>query len=657
MSNGQNEDNDNKNQRDLPTPGGNSWRFIVPIVLVLIAFSLFANLFRSAGTGPQISYTEFRNNLERGNVVRVTVQGERIEGLLKGTSTVAAEGGSRSFTTYIPSFGDPQLMELLEENNVIVQTEPADQMSFLGLLLSILPYVLMVWIMFSLFRAMRGQGRNLFSVGQNKAKQYDAKQERTLFKDVAGLEGAKEEVMEIVDFLKEPQRFQKMGASTPKGVLLVGPPGTGKTLIARAIAGEAGVPFFSISGSDFMEMFVGVGASRVRNLFKEAKTKAPSIVFIDEIDSIGRHRGAGLGGGHDEREQTLNQLLSELDGFEQNDRTIIIAATNRPDILDPALLRPGRFDRKITIGLPTVDEREAILKIHARSKPMDTDVNMKRVAQNTTGFSGADLRNLLNEAALLAARNRQQTVTEADISDARDKVLMGLERRNLHVTDQERRIIAYHEAGHALTAALLPDTEPVYKVTIVPRDRAMGVTQQMPDRERYLYSKEYLDQRITVMLGGRAAEELVFDSFTSGAENDLKQATGIARRMVTEWGMSDKLGHVALSDGDQDVFLGEQLAKQRFHSEQTAREVDEEVRGILHSGYERGCDLLRRNRAKLDKLAEDLLSNEEVSGDQVKELIAGGPPDKRDDYAAGDDAADGDSPDGSSPDDGGGTPE
>ncbi|MFP4115111.1 MAG: ATP-dependent zinc metalloprotease FtsH [Spirochaetota bacterium] len=619
------QDENDRNDQDQgegqgPRPSFN-WRLIVPLVLIFVLLSTFINLFQGAGSGEEITYSQFKQLVSQGEIRSVTIQGDRVTGRSTAEDAPTGLGGRTGFTTYVPRFGDPELLTLLEENNVEIDTRPSDQPSFFGVLISILPYIFLLWIFFSLFRNIRGQGRGIFQVGENKAKLYEQTKERTTFSDVAGLEGAKEEVMEIVDFLKDPSRYRELGARSPKGILLVGPPGTGKTLIARAIAGEAGVPFFSMSGSDFMEMFVGVGASRVRNLFRDAKKKSPSIIFIDELDSIGRHRGAGLGGGHDEREQTLNQMLSELDGFEQNESTVVIAATNRPDILDPALLRPGRFDRQVTIPMPTKSEREEILIVHAREKPMDPSVDLGKVATRTIGFSGAELQNLLNEAALQAARRRAKTITDEDIDMARDRLMMGLERRSIKMTDRERRITAYHEAGHAITAALLPNMDPVTKVTIVPRGRALGVTQLEQAEERYNYSREYLEDMLSMMLGGRAAEMLTFNSMTSGAADDLKRATETARQMVSMWGMSDNLAHIALGEGDRDVFLGEQLSRQRSYSEATAREIDEEVKSILRRAFTRSEDLLRENKRALDELAELLLEQEQVSGAKVKELV------------------------------------
>ncbi|MBN2554123.1 MAG: ATP-dependent zinc metalloprotease FtsH, partial [Spirochaetales bacterium] len=464
------------------------------------------------------------------------------------------------------------------------------------------------------------QGQSMFNIGKSQAKLYQRKKESTTFQDVAGIESAKRELQEIVEFLKNPKMFERTGAKNPKGVLLVGPPGAGKTLLARAVAGEAEVPFYSITGSDFMEMFVGVGASRVRNLFRDAKKNAPSIVFIDELDSIGRHRGAGLGGGHDEREQTLNQLLSEMDGFEPNQSTIVMAATNRPDILDPALLRPGRFDRRITVDLPTMKDREEILRIHARGKPLSKDVEMERAARSTPGFSGADLENLLNEAALIAARKKKSAVGMEDINEAFDKILLGLERSNMALTEEEKRTLAYHEGGHALLAVLLANTDPIHKVTIIPRARSMGVTQQLPERDKYIYGKEYLLDRIAVMMGGRAAEELKIGTVTSGAENDLKQATRLARKMVLDWGMSEKLQHRALGSQRQNVFLGEEIGQPREYSEATAREIDEEVAKILSRAYSRAVSALSEEEDALDRIAAALLEKEVLDGREVEQL-------------------------------------
>lgn len=575
----------------------------------------------------EIDYSEFRQQLKAGNVKQVTVSGEQIQGTFKesipepGTENKEEPTKFTDFVTYLPSFGDDTLLSLLETQKVEVTAQPKTDLSILAILINILPFVLLIGLGYLFLSRMRNQGQQIFSVGKSKARLYDQEQEHTTFDDVAGAKGAKVELQEIVDFLKEPDRFEKLGGETPTGVLLVGPPGTGKTLLARAVAGEASVPFFNISGSDFMEMFVGVGASRVRDLFNEAKKAAPCIIFIDELDSIGRRRGAGLGGGHDEREQTLNQLLSELDGFEPTQNVIVMAATNRPDILDPALLRPGRFDRQITVDLPTVKSRTDILKIHARNKPLGQDVDLTKIARGAPGFSGADLKNMLNEAALLAARKNKDVIQAEDIEEARDKILMGLEREGLNLTTEEQKLIAYHEAGHAVTAAVLPYADPVHKVTIIPRGRAMGVTQQLPDQEKYIYPQEYMLDRLAVMMGGRAAENLVLGTLTSGAENDLKQATQLARKMVLDWGMRERLGHVAWGGEREQVFLGEEIAHRREYSETTAYEIDEEIKTILEEAYQKAYDTLKERRKGLDKIAEALLAVEELQGEDVLSLL------------------------------------
>ena len=596
-----------------------NWRLIVPLIIIFVLVPTLINLFQGSG-GQAITYNRFKQLIEQGQITAISVRDEQINGTVGDQPTTFGTGGA-TYTTYLPPWGDPELPQLLQENNVSIQVQPPNQPSLLGIVLSLLPYLILLWIFFSMFRNMRGQGRGIFQVGENKAKLYDQSKEKTTFSDVAGLEGAKEEVMEIVDFLRDPKRYTSLGARSPKGILLVGPPGTGKTLIARAIAGEAGAPFFSMSGSDFMEMFVGVGASRVRNLFKDAKAKAPSIIFIDELDSIGRHRGAGVGGGHDEREQTLNQMLSELDGFEQNESTVVIAATNRPDILDPALLRPGRFDRQIEIPMPTKEEREQILKVHAAKKPLEPGVDLSKVAGRTIGFSGAELQNLLNESALFAARRRSKTIRMDDVDQAWDRIIMGLERKSLKMNDHERKVTAYHEAGHAITSAILPQLDPISKVSIVPRGRALGVTVSEPAEERYNYTRSYLESMIAMNLGGRAAEMLVFQEMTNGAANDLKTCTSIAQQMVSMWGMSDNMAHIALGEGDRNVFLGEQLSRQRSYSEATAREIDEEVMAILRHGYETAERILTDHRDQLDALAMRLLEKEQVSGTEVLEVL------------------------------------
>jgi cell division protease FtsH len=576
----------------------------------------------------QIDYSEFRQQVRAGNVERVTVTGQRLEGQLAEEAERTTDSGETvtydAFITYLPSFGDDELLPLLESQGVQVNAEPESEFSLINLLINFLPIIAIIGFGYLMFSQMRGRGQDalsIFSMRESQAELYDRRKERTTFNDVAGLKGPKTELREIIAFLKHPDRFQRLGGEIPTGVLLVGPPGTGKTLLARAVAGEADVPFFSITGSNFMEMFVGVGASRVRDLFEEAKEASPSIVFIDELDSIGRRRGAGVGGGHDEREQTLNQLLAEMDGFEPHEDVIVVGATNRPDILDKALLRPGRFDRRITVDLPMLNDREKILEIHARNKTLAEDVELERIARGTPGFSGADLENLLNEAALLAARKDKDAIEQEDIEEARDKVMMGLERESMALTDEECKLLAYHEAGHAVLAAVLPHADPIHKVTIVPRGRAMGVTQQLPERERYIYRREYMLDRLAVMMGGRASEHVVLDTQTSGAEDDLKQATRLARKMVLSWGMSEKLGHLAFGGDQQQVFLGEEIAQRREYSEETAREVDEEIKAILGRAFDHAVSTLEEHRDALDRLVEALVEKEEIPGQEVVEII------------------------------------
>ena len=609
-------------------PGGAGVRpgltrvFLWLLLLMIVAPVIVRWL--GGGRGEQIPYTEFRELVRTGEVAEVTVRDEAIFGRLTrevADGKDADADAERDFVTYLPTFGDDELMAMLEESGVEVTTEPSSDGSFSLLLFSLLPVLLLVGLGWMLFRRMGQQGQQMFQVGRSSAKLYDRSKEDTTFDDVAGAEGAKAELREIIDYLKEPGRSRRLGGKPPRGVLLVGPPGTGKTLLARATAGEADVPFFIITGSDFMEMFVGVGASRVRNLFKEARRASPAIVFIDELDSIGRTRGAGLGGGHDEREQTLNQLLSEMDGFEAHEDVIVMAATNRPDILDPALLRPGRFDRRIVVEAPGKGARIEILKVHAREKPLAADVNLEEVARGTPGFSGADLENLLNEAALLAARKNKQKIDRASINEARDKIMLGLEREGLALTDDDCRLLAFHEAGHAVVAAVLPHADPVHKVSIVPRGQAMGVTQQLPEKDPYILAREVLLDRMAVLLGGRAAEKMVLDTATSGAENDLKEAVRLARTMVLDWGMSDSLPNLALGGRREHVFLGEQIAQQRDYSEKTGDLVDEEIRRMVDEAFGRTTGILEEHREGLDRLAEALLEREELEGDEVLELV------------------------------------
>jgi len=610
-----------------PSPAvlGRNRAFLWILLLTLAAIWIWRP-FAPDAEWRSIPYSEFRALVDEGEVERVRVKGSEIRGELRQEVERSFPEFDEPVTfdrlvTHVPSFGDDQLLSRLEAQGVEVRTEPESDFAWWLILVYLLPVVLIIFLFLFLYRGMQSQGQKMMSIGKSRARAYERTEEATTFDDVAGQEGAKQELEELVAFLKDPTRFEKLGGEVPRGFLLVGPPGTGKTLMARAVAGEAGVPFFHMSGSDFMEMLVGVGASRVRHLFEEAKAAAPAIIFIDELDSVGRKRGAGLGGGHDEREQTLNQLLSEMDGFEANQGVVVLAATNRPDILDPALLRPGRFDRRVTMDLPTRDDREAILRIHARHKPLTPEVDLAQIARGTPGFSGADLRNLLNEAALLAARREQDRITPREVDDARDKIMMGLERKGVLLTETERRLLAYHEAGHAVTAALLPDADPVHKVSIVPRGRAMGVTQQLPLRDRYLYSRDFLRNQLVILLGGRAAEELVMDTQTSGAEDDLRRASQLARKMVLSWGMSEKFGRIASGGAQEQVFLGEEITQRRELSDATAREADREVRSIVEEAFERSRSLLEENRQGLDALAEELLSQEEVDGARVLELL------------------------------------
>ncbi len=594
------------------------WLFILFILLGPWIASLFSP------KGFAISYSAFRSQLEAGNVQKVIVQGEKISGELKNPVQEKTTDGKsatyKQFLTYVPSFGDNNLLPLLEAQKVDVVTLPRKDMSWWGeILAGMLPFLILIGLgAFLLRRGGLGGSQGIFSFVGSRAHLYERRKERTTFQDVAGAHGAKIELQEIIEYLRDPARIQRLGGKAPKGVLLVGPPGTGKTLLARAVAGEADVPFMSITGSDFVELFVGVGASRVRNLFADAKKMAPAIVFIDELDSVGHKRGISIAGGQDEREHTLNQLLSELDGFEPNEHVVVMAATNRPDVLDPALLRPGRFDRRITVDLPTLKDRLEILKIHARDKPLAGDADLEEVARSTPGFSGADLENLLNEAAILAARRNEDRISRKDVDDAIDKILMGLERENIAITPQEKKLVAYHEGGHAVVAAVLPNTDPIHKVTIVPRGQAMGATQQVPEREKYIYPREYMLNRLAVMMGGRAAEHVVAGIVTSGAADDLKQATILARRMVLEWGMGESLGQMAIAESHDNGFAAFQRPE---YSEETARQVDEEIKKILREAYDRAVDVLSEHRDGLDRVAQELLEKEEVPGKEVLALV------------------------------------
>ncbi|HEV8676819.1 MAG TPA: ATP-dependent zinc metalloprotease FtsH [Methylomirabilota bacterium] len=585
---------------------------VIGLVVVLL-FNVFNGLSEKGGLEP--NYSDFLKNVEAGRVESVTIRGNLVTGRLR-------DGGE--FRTYI--IDSPDLVKLLRDRGVRISVKPPDQNPiWYSLLVTWFPMIAFVGVWIFFMRQMQGGGAKALSFGKARARLISEKHNKVTFADVAGVEEAKEELREIIEFLKDPQRFQKLGGKIPKGVLLVGPPGTGKTLLAKAIAGEANVPFFSISGSDFVEMFVGVGASRVRDLFEQGKKHAPCIIFMDEIDAVGRHRGAGLGGGHDEREQTLNQLLVEMDGFETNEGVILIAATNRPDVLDPALLRPGRFDRQVVVARPDVKGREEILRVHARRIPLAPGVDLKVLARGTPGFSGADLANLVNEAALLAARLGKKLVEMIDFENAKDKVLMGVERRSMIISDEEKRTIAYHEAGHALVAKTLPGADPVHKVTIIPRGRALGLTQQLPTDDKYNYSKEYLLNRITILLGGRAAEEMVLNQQTTGAGDDLEKATEMARKMVCEWGMSEKLGPLTFGKREEHIFLGREFARQQDYSEETAVLIDAEVKQIVIDSAARARRLLEEKVAKLHILAQALLEHESLDAEEITRILAGTP--------------------------------
>ena len=592
------------------------------ILLLLVAlFNLFQNPTGQSGA-QEITYSQFRGDTNEGRVQSVVISGQEITGKY--------EDGTR-FRTVAPENAD--YVTLLEDKGVSIQAQHDEEgMSFLSVLISWFPMFLLiaVWIFF--MRQMQGAGGRAMGFGKSKAKLLTEAHGRVTFEDVAGVDEAKEDLEEIVEFLRDPQKFQRLGGRIPRGVLLVGPPGTGKTLLARAIAGEANVPFFTISGSDFVEMFVGVGASRVRDMFEQAKKNAPCIIFIDEIDAVGRHRGAGLGGGNDEREQTLNQLLVEMDGFEANEGIILIAATNRPDVLDPALLRPGRFDRQIVVPNPDVVGREKILKVHVRKVPLAPGVNLKTIARGTPGFSGADLMNLVNEAALLAARRGKRMVTMHEFEDAKDKVMMGAERRTLVMTEDEKRLTAYHEGGHAIVALHVPSTDPVHKATIIPRGRALGMVMQLPERDQLSMSLEQMTSRLAILMGGRVAEEQVFGGkkVTSGAASDIEQATKLARAMVTRWGFSDAVGRVALGENQEEVFLGHSVARQQNISEETARKIDHEVRRLVDEGYDEANRILTEQRNELEMLAQGLLEFETLSGDEIKNLLNGKRPVRED---------------------------
>lgn len=597
--------------------------WVAVFVLLAALFNLFNNPTQGRA-GSEITYSEFLSAVDGGKVAEVTLAGNRVYGKMQDNAV--------SFTTYAPN--DPSLVERLKSKGVKFSARPSEEEvpSILQVLLNWFPMLLLiaVWVFF--MRQMQSGSGRAMGFGKSRAKLLTERQGRVTFEDVAGVDEAKEDLEEIVEFLRDPQKFQRLGGRIPRGALLVGPPGTGKTLIARAVAGEANVPFFTISGSDFVEMFVGVGASRVRDMFEQAKKNAPCIIFIDEIDAVGRHRGAGLGGGNDEREQTLNQLLVEMDGFEANEGIIIIAATNRPDVLDPALLRPGRFDRQITVPNPDVSGREKILKVHMKKVPVAPDVNPKTIARGTPGFSGADLANLVNEAALLAARRNKRLVTQDEFEDAKDKVMMGAERRSMVMSDEERRNTAYHEAGHAIVGLSVP-YDPLHKVTIIPRGRALGVTMNLPDGERHSRTRQWCEARLAVLFGGREAEIILGgpDNVTNGATGDIQMATQLARAMVTEWGMSDRLGRVRYNGNEQEVFLGHSVTQSKNLSDETAKLIDEEVRSLIQAGEDKAREILSEKTDALHAVAKALLDFETISGDEVQAVMRGDPIIRQDD--------------------------
>jgi cell division protease FtsH len=583
--------------------------WIVIGLFMILLFNLFTVPPRTDEA--DLIFSDFMTKVEKGEVNEVTIKENFLAGVLK-------DGGK--FKTYAAPY--PDLINQLRAKNVRIVAKPPDENPwYVTFLVSWGPFILFLGLWIFFMRQMQVGGNKALSFGKSRARLLSEDRKKVTFADVAGVDEAKDEVSEIIEFLKDPPKFQKLGGRIPKGVLIVGPPGTGKTLLAKAIAGEAGVPFFSISGSDFVEMFVGVGASRVRDLFEQGKKHAPCIIFIDEIDAVGRLRGAGLGGGHDEREQTLNQLLVEMDGFDTNEGVILVAATNRPDVLDPALLRPGRFDRQVVVARPDLKGRVEILRVHTKKVAMSSDVILEVVARGTPGFAGADLENLVNEAALLAARKGKKAVEMDDFESAKDKVLMGVERRSMILSDEEKRTTAYHEAGHALVAKLIPGTDPLHKVTIIPRGRALGLTMQLPTDDRYTYPKEYLYNNIAILMGGRAAEEIVLNFMTTGAGNDIERATELARKMVCEWGMSEKMGPLTFGKKEQEIFLGREISQHRDYSEHTAVEIDQEVRRLVTENYERAKTLIRDNMKALRALAEALLEREVLDAPEIEKII------------------------------------
>ncbi len=588
------------------------------MVLVVVGVLVWNFSTKYQASAKPLSFSEFMASVDAGQVERVTITGNDINGVTKT---------QEAFRTYAPPQYEGLANKLIERNVVVTAREPAAS-PWAAILYTWAPILLMIGFWLFFMRQMQSGGNKALSFGKSKAKLSSSAQKKVTFKDVSGVDEAKDELQEIIEFLREPQKFQKLGGRIPKGVLLMGPPGTGKTLLARAVAGEANVPFFSISGSDFVEMFVGVGASRVRDLFEQGKKNAPCIVFIDEIDAVGRHRGAGLGGGHDEREQTLNQLLVEMDGFESNEGVILVAATNRPDVLDPALLRPGRFDRRIVVNRPDVKGREGILSVHTKKIPLGDDVDVAVIARGTSGFSGADLANLVNEAALNAARYNQKVVRMQDFEFAKDKVLMGAERRSMIITEEEKRVTAIHEAGHALLTVKLPHADPIHKVTIIPRGMALGLTMQLPTDEKHNYSREYLEDQIAILLGGRIAEEITIGSITTGAGNDLERATDLARKMVCEWGMSGAMGPLTFGKKEEQIFLGREIAQHQDYSEDTALHIDQEVKRFVTENYAKAETILREHKEQLLAMADALLARETLDAEEVRRIVAGLPLDE-----------------------------
>ena len=585
------------------------------IVVVLIGLYSMMSGGGQAANSREITYSQLLDQIDAGQVDSAVIRGSAVE---------VRDAQGEAFTAVTPNNQDG-LVSRLEAQNADISVKPAGGFTLVGFLLQSLPILLLIGVWIFFMRQMQGGARGAMGFGKSKAKMMTENKNRVTFDDVAGVDEAKEELTEIVDFLKDPQKFQRLGGKIPKGALMVGPPGTGKTLLGRAVAGEAGVPFFYISGSDFVEMFVGVGASRVRDMFEQAKKNAPCIIFIDEIDAVGRHRGAGLGGGNDEREQTLNQLLVEMDGFDPSEAIIVIASTNRPDVLDPALLRPGRFDRQVVVSNPDIGGRERILRVHMKNVPLAADVDVKTVARGTPGFSGADLANLVNEAALMAARKNRRMVTQRDFEDAKDRVMMGAERKSMAMTDDEKRLTAYHEGGHALLALNVPATDPVHKATIIPRGRALGMVMQLPERDQLSMSYEQMTSRLTILMGGRMAEELIFgkDKITSGASSDIDQATRLARAMVTKWGFSDKLGVVSYGENQDEVFLGHSVSRTQNVSEETARLIDQEVKALVQNAFDEARRILTDKIEELHTLAKALLEYETLSGDEIINVIKG----------------------------------